>query len=121
MDITTQIDVYDFNHVVDQIRKFEPRWEAPAPTQAGYKIAREKLQQVSAEPYIKPNPAQQAWIDVGHRQTETATKLADFVRRGLTRYEDFELPSEELSTEDRRRAINKIDARLNEIWEEFDV
>ena len=114
----TQIDVHDYHELVAQIKKLDPKWEAPGPTQAGYKIAREKFQAASAEPYIKPNAAQQAWIAVGHKQTEIASKLADFVRRGLVKYSDFEFPDDSLPVADRQRGLNVISARLNEIWEE---
>jgi hypothetical protein len=90
----------------------------PAATPTGYKQAHELWMKLSGPKWEKPNPKQQAWIDVNARQTKTAEKLAEFVRLDLVKYEDFELPSDDLSVEERVRALNVINSRLDTIWEE---
>jgi hypothetical protein len=112
------IDVYAFNDLVEKIRKIDPKATIPPSTPTGYKQAHELWMKLSGPKWEKPNPKQQAWIDVNARQTKTAEKLAEFVRLDLVKYEDFELPSDDLSVEERVRALNVINSRLDTIWEE---
>jgi hypothetical protein len=118
--VSSSIDYYDWSELAARIRKLDPKAEIPPATPTGYMQARELLQKLSVEPYIRPNAKQQAWIDAGTRQTAIAAKIADFIRRGLVREDDpdFQFLPEDEPASKRLARIAAIDGRLDAVWSE---
>jgi hypothetical protein len=111
----------EYRELCGQIRKLDPKATFPATETIPDLIwARDRLAELTRVERQPITAAQVEYQDVHKLRNDLATKLADFVRRGLASYDwpSLKFPAETLSTADQLAGLNAISFKLNSIWEE---
>jgi hypothetical protein len=107
-----------------QIRKLDPKATFTSTENIPDLLwARERLAELTRVERPPLTKAQTEYQDVHKLRNQLATKLEDFVRRGLADYSwpSMKFPSEDLSTADQLAGLNAIASKLDGIWQEHSL